>query len=304
MYCINCGNELENDSAFCGFCGAAQTAAEQETAPVTPPAPKEEPAPKAKAKKPRAEKKPMSVKKLIITCAAVLVVLAVLGFGVYKYLSPENVSERFAKGMICDMESANKLLAYDGEYFYESFVGENETFFDVASVALDADIGAWSDYYNALKAENETVLSDEYGKYKLTTETSTVKHLSVKKLKTEQREWIDTLESVIGFDGDTIKGAKSVSVNWKIKGDATIDRGTIQLTLVKTGGTWKVLTCPDWTAQYNALKQEAADTAKAETAAAEAAKAAESAETAEPAPADAAAPAEAPAAAAPATTSA
>lgn len=295
MYCINCGNELENDSAFCGFCGAAQTAAEQETAP----APKAEPAPKAKAKKPRAEKKPMSVKKLIITCAAVLVALAVLGFGVYTYLSPENVSERFAKGMICDMESANKLLAYDGEYFYESFVGENETFFDVASVALDADIGAWSDYYNALKAESETELSDEYGKYKLTTETSTVKHLSVKKLKTEQREWIDTLESQLGFDGDTIKGAKSVSVNWKIKGDATIDRGTIQLTLVKTGGTWKVLTCRDWTAQYNALKQEAADTAKAEAAADEAAKAAESAY-----PAASAAPAEAPAAAAPATTSA
>lgn len=311
MYCINCGNELENDSAFCGFCGAAQTAAAQETAPMTQPAPKAEPAPKpaepapeakAEVKKPHAEKKPMSVKKLIITCAAVLVVLAVLGFGVYTYLSPENVSERFAKGMICDMESANKLLAYDGEYFYESSVGENETFFDVASVALDADIGAWSDYYKALKAESETALSDEYGKYKLTAETATVKHLSVKKLKTEQREWINTLESQLGFDGDTISGAKSVSVNWKIKGDATIDRGTFQLTLVKTGGTWKVLTSSDWMAQFNALKQDAADIAKAETETAEAAKAAESTETADTAAS--AAPAEAPAATAPATTSA
>lgn len=327
MYCINCGNELENDSAFCGFCGTAQPTAgvaAQGTEPVTKPEPKAEPTPKhaepapkakakAKAKKPRAEKKPMSVKKLIIICAAVLVVLAVLCFGAYNYHSPENVSERFVKGMICDMESANKLLAYDAEYFYESSVGEDETFFDVASVALDADIAAWSDYYKVIKAEKETALSDEYGKYKLTTETASVKHLSVKKLKTEQKEWIKTLESISAFDSDNIGDAKNVTVNWKIKGDNTIDRGTCQLTLVRTGSTWKVLTCSAWTAQLDALKNEAADIAKAEAEAAEAAKAAEAAETADPdAPVDASAPsddtatpdAEAPASAAPGTTTA
>lgn len=321
MYCVKCGKEIDNDSAFCGFCGEAVPAPTvpvqaAPTAPVaesvTPPQPADESAPKAKAKKPHAEKTPVSVKKLVITCAAVLVVLALLGFGAYTYLSPENVAERFVKGMICDMESANKLLAYDGEYFYESSVGEDETFFDVASVALDADIAAWSDYYKVIKAESEMALSDEYGKYSVTTETASVKHLSVKKLKTEQTEWINTLESKIGFDGDTIDGAKSVSVNWKIKGDNTIERGTYQLTLVKTGGTWKVLTCPAWTAKLDALKKEAADIAKAEAKAAEAAKAAESAESAETAdPAASAVPtdaatsaAEAPAAAAPGTATA
>lgn len=300
MYCINCGNELENDSAFCGYCGAVQPGASASAAsaaePVTPPAPVEEPAPKAKAKKPRAEKKPMSVKKLIITCAAVLVVLALLGFGAYSYMTPENVSERFVKHCFTDLDKAAKLLAYDDELYTESSLMEKapsfETFFDLAGTVYEADITSWEDYYANSNDTRKVFMSDTYGKYRLTTKAGTVKSLSVKSLKQDFSEKIDALEEIGAFDGDSIEGAKTVTVTWKIKGDSTIDRGSTTLTLVKTDGTWKVFNSDMYNAVFESLAAEGEELKAAEREKAKAAEAAKEAENAEPAPApDAADPA-------------
>lgn len=293
MYCINCGNELENDSAFCGFCGAVQPGASAPAAraaePVTPPAPVEEPAPKAKAKakakKPRAEKKPVSVKKLIITCAAVLVVLALLGFGAYSYMTPENVSERFVKYCFTNIDKAAKLLAYDDELYTESSLMEEapsfETFFDLAGTVYEADITSWEDYYANSNDTRKVNMSDTYGKYRLTTKAGTVKSLSVKSLKQDFAEKIDELERIGAFDGDSIEGAKTVTVTWKIKGDSTIDRGSTTLTLVKTDGTWKVFNSNMYNVVFEKLAAEGEKLKAAENEKAKAAEAAKEAENAE-----------------------
>lgn len=297
MYCINCGNELENDSAFCGYCGAVQPGASAPAAPaaepVTPPAPVEA---KARAKKPRAEKKPMSVKKLIIICAAVLVVLALLGFGAYSYMTPENVSERFFKYTYADLDKAAKLLAYDDELYTEnSLMGKApsfETFFDLAGTVYEADITSWEDYYANSNDTRKVFMSDTYGKYRLTTKAGTVKSLSVKSLKQDFSEKIDALEEIGAFDGDSIEGAKTVTVTCKIKGDSTIVRGSTTLTLVKTDGTWKVFNSDMYNAVFERLAAEGEELKAAENEKAKAAEAAKEAENAESAPeADAPAPA-------------
>ena len=68
-----------------------------------------------------------------------------------------------------------------------------------------------------------------------------VKNISMNKLLDEEWEWIDTLERMNAFDSDTISAAKIVTVKCKIKGEDELERTTLDVFVVKTGATWKVL---------------------------------------------------------------
>ena len=135
------------------------------------------------------------------------------------------------------------MRAYDEQaQMLDWYDGDEEVFFENQSNWLDEDITSWKDYYEAKDASNKEGMEDELGRYTIKTEAKKVKDVSAKKIRSDYEYWLDELEDSIGFDSDKIKEGKRVTVKLTIKGEDDTERETVDVVLVRTGLTWKVLT--------------------------------------------------------------
>ncbi len=179
-----------------------------------------------------------------LIAAAVVVVLAIAGVlvGVYRYNSPEAVAVRYVETMDKDNEKAASLLAYDEKakllYNYD---GDQTAFFEKNENTFDMDIESWEDYYSA-EDEFWTELTENlYGEYEVTAEATRTKKMSIKRLEKEQGELLDELEDKAGFNRDAIQEAKEITVKRKLKGEVKTWRDTYAVIMVKLKGKWRVL---------------------------------------------------------------
>ena len=174
-------------------------------------------------------------RKIIAVVLLVVIVLGGAAAGVFSYFSPSSTAERFCKASFCDAQSA-LLHSYDGD---------EEAFFEAKSDALKADIASWDDYYKALDTTEEENLTDKYGRYKITVETTRARDVSVRKLEEDYGKWLEQLESQGLFDRDSIQAVKEVTVKAKLTGEDETERETFEVYLVKVGFQWKVITYDD-----------------------------------------------------------
>ena len=231
-FCGNCGAPLDPGARACGRCGTlveAPPAVGMQTAP---------------SPKPAQPKKQSSQKTTLIVLLAVVavVVIAVL-VGVIRYNSPGAVAARYFKATVSDSARAARMTAYDTKalalYWYD---GDEDDFFETQSEWLDENITSWRSYYKATDAAAKEYLEDEYGKYKITVEVKKVKDLSAKKLRSDYGYEIDDLENYAGFNASKLKSGKCVTLKVTIKGEDETERDTIDIVLVRSGLSWKVLT--------------------------------------------------------------
>lgn len=187
-------------------------------------------------------KKVWTLAALIV--AAVVVVLAIAGVlvGVYRYNSPEAVAVRYVETMDKDNEKAASLLAYDEKakllYNYD---GDQTAFFEKNKNTFDMDIESWEDYYSA-EDEFWTELTENLCvEYEVTAEATRTKKMSIKRLEKEQGELLDELEDKAGFNRDAIQEAKEITVKRKLKGEVKTWRDTYAVIMVKLKGKWRVL---------------------------------------------------------------
>lgn len=188
------------------------------------------------------DKKVWTLAALIV--AAVVVVLAVAGVlvGVYRYNSPEAVAVRYVKALITDGQKADSLLAYDSvKERLSGYDGDETAFFEKAEETYDAAIGSWKEYYRVTDEYYKEICEDLYGEYKETVEAAKTKNVSIKKLMKDQDYWLTELEESSGFDRDLIQEAKEITVKRKIKGEDETSRYTSTVIVVKMDGKWKVL---------------------------------------------------------------
>ena len=231
-FCGNCGARLDDSARVCGRCGAPLGGY---TPPKWDPNPNPKPHPKKSTLNPK-------LKKFIPLIAAAVVVIAVL-VGVIRYNSPASVAQRYLKASFTDSKRASSMLAYDDQARIVSrYDGDEEVFFENQSNWLDEDITSWKDYYKAKDASNKEGMEDELGRYTIKTEARKVKDVSAKKIRSDYEYWLDELEDSADFDRDKIKEGKRVTVKLTIKGEDDTERRTVDVVLVRTGLTWKVLT--------------------------------------------------------------
>lgn len=187
-------------------------------------------------------KKVWTLAALIV--AAVVVVLAVAGVlvGVYRYNSPEAVAVRYVKALTTDGQKADSLLAYDSiKKTLSDYDGDEAAFFENAEEIYDAAIDSWKEYYRVTDEYYKEICEDLYGEYKETVEAAKTKNVSIKKLMKDQDYWLTELEESSGFDRDLIQEAKEITVKRKIKGEDETSRYTSTVIVVKMDGKWKVL---------------------------------------------------------------
>ena len=179
-----------------------------------------------------------------LIAAAVVVVLAIAGVlvGVYRYNSPEAVAVRYVETMDKDNEKAASLLAYDEKAkLVNNYDGDQTAFFEKNENTFDMDIESWEDYYNA-EDEFWTELTENLcGEYEVTAEATRTKKMSIKRLEKEQGELLDELEDKAGFNRDAIQEVKEITVKRKLKGEVKTWRDTYAVIMVKLKGKWRVL---------------------------------------------------------------
>ena len=96
-------------------------------------------------------------------------------------------------------------------------------------------------YKRQVDSSFQEQLEDEYGEYKVTTEVTRTKDISVKKALEDCAVWVKILERDINFDTDSISDACVVTAKAKITGEDEIERTKIDVYVVKIGGSWGVL---------------------------------------------------------------
>ena len=185
-------------------------------------------------------------RKIIAVVLLVVIVLGGAAAGVFSYFSPSSTAERFCKASYCDARTFFSMTAYDTQSaLLHSYDGDEEAFFEAKSDALEADIASWDDYYKALDTTEEENLTDKYGRYKITVETTRARDVSVRKLEEDYGKWLEQLESQGLFDRDSIQAVKEVTVKAKLTGEDETARKTFEVYLVKVGFQWKVITYDD-----------------------------------------------------------
>lgn len=182
-------------------------------------------------------------KTIALLVAAVVVIVAIIC--VLSYLSPKNVAVRYAEAFFEeDVVTENKIAAYDlYAFLVEDDYDTEEDLFEWYSDYYKEDITSWKDLAKCNKQIHEDWMYEEFGKYKVSSETSRIKALSIRHLEEENDYFLSFLEEHCGFDRDDISKAKQAIVKMKIKGDYDSDRVTFDVTLVKIGGVWKGFDC-------------------------------------------------------------
>ena len=99
---------------------------------------------------------------------------------------------------------------------------DEDDFFEAMSDKYDENITSWGSFFKAKNKSDKETIEDLVEKYKITTEVTRTKDISVKKLLKENSRLIEGLEA-------------------KVKGEDQTVRNTYDMYLVKIGGAWKVL---------------------------------------------------------------
>ena len=186
--------------------------------------------------------KSKKVKRIgILVVAAVLVLVAALS--VASYSSPKTVAKRYLDAYVYrDYVTLNKLMAYD-VYAYELYWydGDEEKYFEEVSNEFDEDIYSWKELSKYMREYMDEELCDEYGDYSISYEVTREKDISIRKLEEEEKYLIERLEERADFDIDDVAKAKVITIKAKIKGEDETERETIEVYMVKIGGSWKAL---------------------------------------------------------------
>lgn len=177
------------------------------------------------------------------TTAILLAVIVLAGAvaGGFVYFAPSSVAERFCKAYWLDERTATRMMAYDRNQERISKFNDEEAFFENSSDYYETEIRSWADYYKAVDTRTKEDLSDAYGHFRIKTEATKVRGISIKKVVDDNEDLLDTLERHGSFDRDSIKAAKEITVKVKIVGEDETDRDTWQVTAVRIGMQWKVL---------------------------------------------------------------
>ena len=188
---------------------------------------------------PKAKKKLSLTTILILAAVALLVIVAAVIFLVHN--SPTSVAKRYVKGFYTNEQAFVSSLAFDYKaYLLYDYDGSEDEFFEAMSDLYEVDISSWRDYYKAVDEDSREGLEDSFGKYKVTAEATRTKEKSVDWLRLKTHGWLGTLEEEAGFDHDSIKAVRLVTVKLKIAGDK-IKRETCDVIVVRTGLFWGVL---------------------------------------------------------------
>ena len=121
------------------------------------------------------------------------------------------------------------------------YYDDEDDFFEAMSDKYDENITSWGSFFKAKNKSDKETIEDLVGKYKITTEVTRTKDISVKKLLEENSRLIEGLEAKGLIDRDDISAAKGIVVKMKVKGEDQTVRNTYDMYLVKIGGAWKVL---------------------------------------------------------------
>lgn len=185
-------------------------------------------------------------KKSAIIAAAVVLVLVVIGVLLGRS-SPTSVAKRNAIAVFGDMKTVVKLTAYDWQKDRLADYKDEDDFFEKMSDKYDEDIASWRTYYKAVDKDSRENFEDALGKYKISAEVTKNRDVSLNKWLDEYSLTLKELEKSGSFDKDKVSGVKEVTVKVKLKGEEQTERVTMDMCMVKTGGSWKVLTCDmDW----------------------------------------------------------
>lgn len=166
-------------------------------------------------------------KSAAILGAAVVVIaaaIALLGRG-----SAASVAKRYCDSLLGNAKMRVGLTAYDWKARQLGYYDDDE------------DITSWGSYFKAKNKSDKEKVEDLIGKYKITTEVTRKKDISLKKLLEENSSLIKKLEAEGLIDRGDISAAKKIIVKMKMEGEDQTVRNTYDMYLVKIGGAWKVL---------------------------------------------------------------
>lgn len=174
----------------------------------------------------------------ILGAAVVVIVVAIalLGRG-----SAASVAKRYCDGFVGNAKVQVGLTAYDWKARQLGYYDDEDDFFEAMSDKYDENITSWDSYFKVKNKSDKETIEDLVGKYKITTEVTRKKDISVKKLLEENSSLIKKLEAERLIDRDDISAAKEIIVKMKVKGEDQTIRNTYDMYLVKIGGAWKVL---------------------------------------------------------------
>ena len=154
--------------------------------------------------------------------------------------SAASVAKRYCDGFVGNAKVQAGLTAYDRKARQLGYYDEDD-FFEAMSDKYDENITSWGSFFKAKNKSDKETIEDLVGKYKITTEVTRTKDISVKKLLEENSRLIEGLEAKGLIDRDDISAAKEIIVKMKVKGEDQTVRNTYDMYLVKIGGAWKVL---------------------------------------------------------------
>ncbi len=178
-------------------------------------------------------------KSSAILGAAMVVIIA--GIILLSQGNAASVAKRYCNGFFGNSKMQAKLTAYDWKEKQLEYYDDEEDFFDSMSDKYDESITSWGSFFKAKDKYYKETLEDLVGKYKITTEVTREKDLSLKKFLDENSSLIRNLDMNGFIDKDSISAAKEFVVKMKIKGEDQTVRNTYDMYLVKIGGAWKVL---------------------------------------------------------------
>lgn len=185
-------------------------------------------------------------KKSAVITAVVVLVIAVAGVLLGRN-SPASVARRYAIALFDDMKTVVKLSAYDWQKDRLADYRDEDDFFEKMSDEYDEDISTWRTFYKAVDKKIREGFEDTQGNYKISAEVSKNRNISLNKWLDDYSSTLKNLEKTGSFDKDKVSEAKEVTVKVKLKGEDSTKRVTADMCLVKTGVSWRVLTCDmDW----------------------------------------------------------
>lgn len=245
MFCPNCGAQLPDGSSFCGNCGANFN--DSANSNHTPETKQESPV----------EKIISFIRSNIVTVAAAAIVIVVLiiilsACGGKGY---EKVAVKFAKASSeLDYKTIEKLAPFKYDKMMDDLVEEacdaqdmtKKEFFEELEDEMDIKVKKSSDIlpamFDYMKEEYEDAFDDRKIKKVTVDDTDKLDKDDIEELVEDLEDSFDAM----GLDADDyiktkkIKKAYTVELEIEYK-DKDLDESTMEVTVVKYGGKWKVL---------------------------------------------------------------
>ncbi len=240
--CPNCGSDVPETSAFCTKCGASCG-----TAPAASASKPAEILDKGKAvaadlanrvksidvnevaKQAKANPVKFIVPAVAVVAVVVLLIVLLGGSGYTKAI--DNMIDFTFKGKVAKFESLAPAAFW--EYIEEEY---------------DADLDDIKDDLEDMMEDALDDLEDEYGNHvKIKYEVKKEKELSEKKLK----KLAEALDDTYDIDSKSVKAAYDLKVEMSIEGDDDDDEQDMEMTVVKIGGNWYIVSYYEYDDEYS-----------------------------------------------------